>query len=202
MRNKLISVLAVVLAATAACFAVIIYPIGTPSSADFPVIEHAPDFMLLNQEGENVSLGDLVGKIKVMTFIYVKCHMPKRCPLTAKNFRAMQELLAAEKDKVQFVSITFDPESDTPGALKEYGKLYGADFSNWVFLTGTIDQIEKVCDEYQIIHERMRPDDPSFRHSVITILVDEKNDVRKMYFANAWSPEYLAGDVRTLIEEI
>lgn len=167
---------------------------------ELPVIEPSPDFTLVNQDNETVQLSQFTGKVKVLSFIYVKCHMASRCPLTTKNFCAMQKLLKdQQQDKTVFLSITFDPDSDTPGTMKRYAELYGADFSNWHFLTGSKKDIDAVCAAYQFIHEKQREDSPAIRHSLITFLIDQNNDVRKMYFANTWKPEEVVSDVLTLL---
>jgi len=163
-----------------------------------PVIEKAPFFELVNQNNQPVKLSDLSGKIKILTFIYVKCIMPKRCPLTTKNFRRIQESLLPElRDDTVIISITFDPESDTPEAMKRYGELYGADFTNWHFLTGSKKNIDKLCDDYQIIHDK-QDDGITFRHSLITFLIDKDNNIRKMYFANSWQPTDVIQDIKKL----
>ena len=165
----------------------------------FPVIDKASDFELVNQNNEEIWLNQFLGKVVVLSFIYIKCPMPKMCPLTTKNFRRLQESLEDELSKnVVLLLITFDPDSDTPGALKKYGEMYGADFRNWHFLTGTKQAIDKVCDDYGIIHERQ--ENGLIRHSVILYLVDQEQNVRKMYIANKWKPEEIKKDIMTLID--
>ena len=121
------------------------------------------------------------------------------CPLIIKNFRRVQEFLEEYNEDAVLLSITFDPEFDTPGMLKKYGQMYSADFDNWHFLTGSKQTIDKVCEDYGIIHERQ--EDGTIRHSVITYLVDQRNNIRKIYIANEWKPEDVRKDVITLISE-
>jgi protein SCO1/2 len=164
-----------------------------------PIIDKAPGFELVNQDGQTVLFDELAGKVKVMSFIYARCHDARLCPLTTKNFRRIQESLDGDYGKnLVILSITFDPESDTPEALKRYGELYGADLSNWHFLTGSREDIDSLCGQYEIIHEKIA--DPLIRHSLITFLVDQNNNIRKMYFANAWKPEEVVNDVIALLD--
>jgi protein SCO1/2 len=166
---------------------------------ELPIMEKAPGFELVNQHGETVRLDQLAGKIKVMSFIYARCHEAVRCPLTTKNFRKIQESLDDEYGRnTVILSITFDPESDTPGALKKYGELYGADFGNWHFLTGAKEDIDRLCEQYEIVHDKL--EGPSIRHSLITFLVDQNDNIRKMYFANAWKPQEVINDVIALLD--
>jgi protein SCO1/2 len=189
----LIGLLAIFVISTAAFYAC------KSGEKQFPVIDKASDFELVNQNNEEIRLNQFLGKVVVLSFIYIRCPMPKMCPLTTKNFRRLQESLEDELSKnVVLLLITFDPDSDTPGALKKYGEMYGADFSNWHFLTGTKQAIDKVCDDYGIIHERQ--ENALIRHSVILYLVDQEQNVRKMYIGNKWKPEEIKKDIMTLID--
>ncbi|MBI2437529.1 MAG: SCO family protein, partial [Lentisphaerae bacterium] len=164
-----------------------------------PIIQRAPDFELLNQENKDVRLSDLRGKVKLLSFFYVCCAAADQCPLTTKKLMAAQALLPeARKKDVVFLMITFDPALDTPGALKKYGELYGVPRTNWHFLTGSNEVIDRLCSEYQIIHEQQA--DRTIRHSLVTFLVDQDNNIRKMYFANTWTPEQLCADTGSLLE--
>ena len=182
------------------CAAVIFLVVRRPAgSEEYSVIRKAQDFELTNQNSETIRFGSFSDKVKVMTFLYVKCPMPNMCPLTIKNFRRLQESLEEYNKDTVLLSITFDPEVDTPGMLKKYGQMYWADFDNWHFLTGSKQTIDKVCEDYGIIHERQ--EDGTIRHSVITYLVDQRNNIRKIYIANEWKPEDIREDVITLISE-
>ncbi|MBI2439956.1 MAG: SCO family protein [Lentisphaerae bacterium] len=169
------------------------------ASRVLPVIQPAPDFDLVNQDNERVRLSDLRGKLKVVSFFYVCCAVAEQCPLTTKNLKAVQAALpAAQKKDVVFLMITFDPVADTPGAIKKYGELYGTPKENWHFLTGSNEVIDQLCGQYQIIHERQ--EDLTIRHSLVTFLIDQDNNIRKMYFANAFTPEQVCADLGSLRE--
>src|SRR5262249_51620943 len=101
-----------------------------------PVIGPAPSFVLTSQDGKPVALADLRGKVVAVAFMYTGC--PDICPLlTDKMARVQDELGAAFGAKVAFVSITLDPEHDTPAVLKDYAKAWGAKLDAWLFLTGS-----------------------------------------------------------------
>ncbi|MDP7078578.1 MAG: SCO family protein [Candidatus Undinarchaeales archaeon] len=173
---------------------------AAPEKKVLHIIKKAPDFELLNQDNETISSDQLLGKVKVMSFIYTSCEMPNMCPRTTKNFRRLQESLGEELGgRTVLILVSFDPERDTLGMLKKYGELYGADFSNWHFLGGDEEAIEKILDEYEIIAERQ--DDETFRHSMIALLIDRDNNVRKMYLMNKWEPEGIRKDIVTLLGE-
>ncbi len=163
-------------------------------------LKPAPEFELINQENNTITLSDLAGSIKILTFIYTRCHMPNMCPLLTKNFREIQKSLGADNSKTVFLTITFDPESDTPEALKKYGQLYMADFTNWHFLTGDKTTITNVCDAYGIINDPQEKD-IMIRHSMITFIIDQENHIQKMYIGNEWKPEEVYDYITSLITE-
>ena len=106
-----------------------------PPEMRLPVIGPAPDFDLTSQDGKRVTLADLRGKVVAVTFIFTMC--PDICPMLTSNMAQVQEALGDDFGKsVAFVSITVDPENDTPGVLKEYAEAFGADLGGWAFLTG------------------------------------------------------------------
>ena len=86
-----------------------------------------------------------------------------------------------------------------PGVLKKYGELYGVDFSNCHLLTGEKETIEKVCNDYEIIAEKQ--ENETYRHSLITFLIDRNNNVRRLYFSNQWKPEEIKKDMLSLLGE-
>ena len=99
------------------------------------MIGPAPDFALTSQDNKPVTLADYRGKVVAVTFIYASC--TDTCPiLTALMVKVQQDLGPAFGSKIAFVSITVDPERDTPEALKQYADNFGADLRGWAFLTG------------------------------------------------------------------
>lgn len=162
------------------------------------VLEQAHDFQLVDQDQRTVRLADFAGRAKILSFFYVRCNNARACPMTTRHFRRLQEALGEELNRqTVLLMVTLDPQADTPGILKKYGELYGADFRNWHFLTGTPEQVAAVCRRYQIIADR--EPDGSIRHSVITFLIDGRDRIRRMYLANQWQPEELRHDLAAVI---
>lgn len=165
------------------------------------ILGKAEEFRLINQDNQEISSLDFPGKIKVMGMVYTRCGMPEMCPLTTKNFASIQKLLPAEyKDKTVILLLSFDPEYDTPDIMKKYGKLYTDDFSNWHFLTGKRETIDKVLENYNFIAE-FNNDDKTYRHETTAFLIDGNENVRKIYFLNMWKPEEVVRDIETLLDE-
>lgn len=101
-----------------------------PSLDDFGRV---PGFRLIERSGRTVSAADLTGRIWVANFIYTRC--TDTCPMQTARMAKLQEAFAPERD-VRFLSISVDPEYDTPAILRAYAKKFGADAERWLFLTG------------------------------------------------------------------
>ena len=120
-----------------------------------PTIGAAPDFALTSQDGAEVTLESLRGKVVAVTFIYTWC--PDICPmLTDKMARVQDELGPDFGTKVAFVSITVDPERDTPAVLKEYAEAFDANLAGWSFLTGAPAAVLEVAHRYGVAVARRR----------------------------------------------
>jgi|GEM_PF-607646 len=103
-----------------------------------------PDFTLTNQAGETVSRASLLkGHVTIVDFIFTNC--PFICPPMTNNMRALQEKLAGSG--VRFASFSVDPKHDTPEALRNFANAHGADFANWSFLTGDIEQVQRILTQ-------------------------------------------------------
>src|SRR5215208_2688366 len=106
---------------------------GQPSG--LPRIGAAPALTLTRQDGAPLSLIDLRGKVVLLTFIYTSC--TDTCPLLTGKLASLQERLGPDfGSHVHFLSITVDPERDTPDVLRAYGQRFRADPAGWAFLTG------------------------------------------------------------------
>lgn len=92
-----------------------------------------PDFVLTERSGRRITRADLLGKIWIANFIYTQCR--ETCPLQSARIARFQGEFAGEED-LRLVSITVDPEHDTPAVLARYAERYGADPVRWIFLTG------------------------------------------------------------------
>ena len=103
-----------------------------------------PDFALTERSGRPVTRADLLGKVWLATFIYTQC--TETCPLQSARVARLQAEFAAEPDLL-LVSITVDPERDTPVALAVYAERYGADPARWWFLTGAKRAIYRLATE-------------------------------------------------------
>jgi protein SCO1/2 len=163
-----------------------------------PTIGAAPDFALTSQDGAEVTLESLRGKVVAVTFIYTWC--PDVCPtLTDKMARVQDELGADFGAEVAFVSITIDPERDTPEVLKGYAEAFDADLAGWSFLTGTEAAILEVAHRYGVAVAKAA--DGGVDHTLLTTLVDRRGTMRVQYLGYRFDEEEFRHDLLSLVNE-
>lgn len=162
---------------------------------DMQVNQPAPDFSLTNQDGQPVSLSDLRGSFVLLDFIYTSC--PDVCPLMTANFRRVQDEMGDRLGKgVYFVSITLDPDYDTPAVLKSYATAFQANLSGWHFLTGDGAQIAAVAAAYQQTYEKVGERD--IDHTALTVLIDPSGRERHRYWGTGFPPGLIADKIAAL----
>jgi protein SCO1 len=163
-----------------------------------PTIGAAPDFALTSQDGAKVTLGSLRGKVVAVTFIYTWC--PDVCPmLTDKMARVQDELGADFGSKVAFVSITIDPERDTPGVLMEYAQAFRANLGGWSFLTGAPAVVLEVAHRYGVAVAKTAAG--GVDHTLLTTLIDRQGTMRVQYLGYRFDEEEFRHDLLDLVNE-
>ncbi len=142
------------------------HPVAAPSSATISRSEAklaTPKVVLKTQDGKAVSLPELIddGRPVLLNFIYTTC--TAICPPMTRIFAEVQDKLGAERARVRIVSVSIDPEEDTPKRLRDYARQFGA-AEPWVFLTGSSAASETV----QKAFNAYRPD--KMGHTPVTFL--------------------------------
>jgi protein SCO1 len=166
--------------------------------AVLPTIGPAPTFALVREDGTRLSLEALRGKVVAVTFIYTSC--ADTCPLLTAKMATVQSRLGAEfGPKVAFVSISIDPERDTPSVLKRYAAAHGANSAGWAFLTGTAAEIKEVARRYGVFARRTDRGDVD--HTFLTSLVDRAGALRVQYMGVRFDPDEMLRDLRSLLRE-
>jgi protein SCO1 len=158
----------------------------------------APDIALTNQDGQPFSLASQHGKVAVVTFIYASC--TDTCPLLTAKMVGMQKKLGKDFGRrVEFVSVTVDPERDTAEVLHRHGKAQGANFAGWVFLTGSPAQIQDVARRYGIFVKKQERGDVD--HTFLTSIIDQSGTLRVQYLGVRFDPNEFLRDVRSVLKE-
>ena len=138
-----------------------------------PVIRAVPEFSLTDQNGQTVTNDDLRGRIWIADFIFTRCKGP--CPLMTARMLEMQRALT-KTPEVKLVSVTVDPEYDTPEVLKASAEANHADPDRWKFLTGDKAVIEKLVTEGFMQHLAEENGEPV--HGTMFLIVDGNGMVR------------------------
>jgi cytochrome oxidase Cu insertion factor (SCO1/SenC/PrrC family) len=176
-----------------------------------PTLGAVADFTLTNQEGQATSLAALTNHVWVADIIFTRCAGP--CPRMTGQMRALQALLPANSP-ARLVTLTTDPDYDTPPVMKRYGDRFGADYQRWMFLTGSKAQIAGLAaDSLKLSAVPVKPADrlndaDLFIHTTIFVLVDKRAQLRGVYetggdgvdWTNAVMPKLLRS-VQQLEEE-
>jgi protein SCO1/2 len=149
--------------------------------------EAMPTFTLLDQEGRTVSASRFRGKRVVLNFIFTRCPVATMCPAATLRMTALQK--AAREAGVQdfeLVSISMDPEYDTPGVLREYAEVRGLDTTNWSFLTGPDTSVRHLLAQLGVIREF---EGATIKHTLATVLIDESGRIVHRVDGSTWQPE-------------
>ncbi len=175
------------------------------SRSNLPEYFVVQPFTLTNQAGEPITLGDLEGKVWVADIIFTLCAGP--CPRMTEEMSKLQNLFPVGEN-VRFVTLTTDPEHDTPEVLTAYAKKFNADPSRWQFLTGTKAGIRAVAhDSLKLGAEEKDPasrenENDLFIHTTVFVLVDKFGKVRGTYESlEPGFQEKIAADIRALLRE-
>jgi protein SCO1/2 len=163
-----------------------------------PKIAPAPEFTLTSQDGTPVNLVDFRGKVVAVTFIYTLC--TDTCPVLTPMMSFVQDRLGRDFGaKIAFISITVDPERDTPQVLKEYAQAFGADLGGWAFVTGAPETIREVTRRYGVFAAKTADGDVD--HSFLTSIVDPRGILRVQYLGARFDPEDFRRDLLSLVKD-
>lgn len=153
------------------------------------------DFEFTTQDRETLSLEDLKGEWWIADFIFTNCTTV--CIPMTTNMVTLQEMMKEENLNAQLVSFSVDPEVDTPEVLTNYAAGYGADLSNWTFLTGyDFETIKELSIESFYADLRQEPDSDQVTHVVRFYLVNPEGQVIKSYFGTD------LGDIESIVDDL
>jgi protein SCO1 len=173
--------------------------------SSLPALGQVQPFALTNQLGAAITARDLRGRVWVADIIFTRC--PGPCPRMTEEMKKLQNAFSAS-DPLSFVTLTTDPDYDTPAILKKYSERFGADHSRWFFLTGPKSEIRNVAvgslklatvDKEE--SERQNPND-LFIHSTIFVIVDKNGVMRAVHESlEDGFQEKIRADIQSLLRE-
>lgn len=139
-------------------------------------IADAPKFELTNQNGKKITNADYKGKVYVLEFFFTSC--PSICPVMNQNMKKIEKEFAMKPD-FGIVSISIDPNHDTPEVLKQHAKFLGVTSQNWNFLTGDEDYIYNIANKgFNIFAGKNAKVNGGFEHSGLFALIDKEGKIR------------------------
>jgi protein SCO1/2 len=187
------------------------YDPPVPGSYSLPVVKSAADGALLDSNNKAITLRQLTrGRITVLSFIYTRCAAPKACPYATSVLSQIHDLSVDDKTlakTVRLVSISFDPEHDTPQHLAAYSKNVREEGSGceWRFVTAkSRAELEPILAAYdQAVDTRPNPSDPQgpLYHTLRVFLIDREGRIRNIYSSATLDPRLVVADVKTLLLE-
>ncbi|HZZ83130.1 MAG TPA: SCO family protein [Anaeromyxobacteraceae bacterium] len=187
-----------VIAAALAPFA---WNLNHPRPPELPVLAQLPAFQLTDQDGHAFGTRELRGKVWLASFIYTRCDTI--CPAITAKMKRVQDATARLAPRLQLVSISVDPEHDTPARLAAYAREHGALPGRWSFLTGPEEAVKQtVVSGLKVMMEKERKEDGRLEgifHGSHLVLVDSEGRIRGYYDSDeADVVEHAAADARAL----
>lgn len=149
------------------------------------------DFTLVDQDGKSFWFASTRGKVVLVNFVLVTC--PDVCPLLTAKFAAIQRALQERKQNdYRLLSITTDPERDTPAEFKSYADNFKADYRHWLFLTGPGEKLAKVWKDFGITVKKSSSG--QVQHTSLTTIIDRRGIRRVDYYGDKWQEKDLLND--------
>jgi protein SCO1/2 len=173
---------------------------------ELPVLAELPAFSLLDEQGRSFRRDDLLGRVWIADFVFTACS--DACPRLQQKMKRIQDRLVPleQGGNIGLLSITVDPERDTPQKLRQYGQIFGAREGLWRYLTGPQQEVERtVVKGFHIAMAKMpaasletdaHAEAFDIMHGERLVLVDAKGRIRGYYDAD--EPDKLLRDARAL----
>ena len=165
--------------------------------------DEVPDYGLVNQDGKDIRIDSYRGKALILTFIYTRCPLPEYCTLMSNNFATIDRELQQQPktyEKTHLLSISIDPDYDTPKVLRSYGAAHterysDETFSHWEFATGTKDQVKGIAQYFGL---RYFEENDQITHGLRTVIIAPDGKVFKVYRGNDWKPSEVVKELEVL----
>jgi protein SCO1/2 len=164
--------------------------------------ELVPDFAMTSQDGKIVKLSDLRGNVVALTFIYTRCPLPDFCPLMDKKFSELAQRLGGSPgraSKVRLISLSFDPEHDTPDLLRKHAQVRGATPPLWSYAVASHAELAKIGVPLGLFYQ---PGDSEIAHNLCTAIIDTKGKLARLEIGterNKWAIADLLKTIYSLL---
>ena len=168
--------------------------------------EQVPDFVVLDQNNKRIHLASFRGHVLLVTFIYTRCPFKNYCPLISHDFA---EIYAQTKKdpklakSVRLLTVSFDPQHDTPAVLRKYGESFcsvtgGAPFDRWVFAAAPAKELPQMANFFGLTYSERNG---KIVHSMSTTVIAPDGKIYKWYDGSDWQPSELVADATQVLQQ-
>lgn len=178
-------------------------PPSIPAAAGVHLLEpgdRAPDTVLTDQEGRPMKLSDWRGQAVGITFIYTRCPLPQFCPMLDRRFADVQRIVASDpvlSARVRLLSVSFDPDADTPAMLKAHAAKLDANPQVWRFATASRSDVDRFAAEFGV--NVVREADRTITHNMKTAVIGPDGKVAAMHDGAEWTSGALVDELRAAL---
>lgn len=175
-----------------------------PVSHEIQAGDLVPDVALVNQDGDPIHLSDYRGRTVALTFVFTRCPFPDFCPRMMARFAAAHAALIADetmRERTHLLTVSFDPEYDTPEVLREYGAPFQKTtppFTHWELATGTGDAIRTLGEALGLTYVE---ESQSFTHNLRTAVIDPEGRLVTRLRGNEWTSDDLIAAIEQAAAE-
>lgn len=172
--------------------------------------DEVPNYRLANQDGKAIRIHDYKGKGLLLTFIFTRCQDPDQCTLMSSNFATVNQELQKQPElygKTHLLSVSFDPEYDTPKVLRSYGAAYTGrytdeTFDHWEFASGSADEVKGIAQFFGLrYYKDTQSGKEQVIHSLRTAVIGPDSKIVKVYRGNEWKPDDVVKDLESMLSK-
>jgi protein SCO1/2 len=173
-----------------------------PVVSDAPRIlmpgEPVPDALLIDQNEKPRPFSSFRGHRVALTFIYTRCPLPEFCPLMDRHFASVQKTIQSTPalGDVRLVTMTLDPEFDTPAVLNSHAQQLKADPAIWTFVTAEPNEAARFARQFGLFVEKDPAGGAAITHNLRTAVIDPDGRLVKVHSSNDWTPSDLVADLK------
>jgi protein SCO1/2 len=171
--------------------------VSTERDAHLKEGDEMPAFSLTNQNAERVSFDTFRGQPFVLTFVFTRCPVPNFCPRMSNNFEELQAAIKASGGTLattRLLSITLDPDYDTPKVLNDYAAFHHADSKIWSFATSDEKEIDSLTRAFSVYRQN---EGGTISHGLATALINPNGTVERIWRGNAWTSAEVIEAIRS-----
>ena len=160
-----------------------------------------PDLALTTQDGTPLKLSGLRGKVVALTFIYTRCPLPNFCPLMDRKFSELAAQLGAvpaRADRVRLLSVSFDPDHDTPAVLAGHARRVGARPPVWTYASATPEALREAGPALGLMYGPVKGE---IVHNLVTAVIAPDGTLARLERGGDWTPAELLKTIGGLLRD-